>query len=648
MGLCSSLIVNTNMRRDPLSKKIIMNDTPSNLILLSSKSVQGLSDTESDSDENRMEKNRKVSRIWTISDLYKNVEDKKVTLGVFSEDSASNKVNVLDINGEEHSVNLLKADLPTLVDLFRKNDVRFAVRSNGSNDVSGFLSGVGNVFIPALVLSFIFFSFRNNGINGMGGSGGGPFGNMQNVGNLNVETNTGVSFADVAGCDESKLELMEIVDFLKYPKNFTDIGAVSPRGVLLEGPPGTGKTLLARAVAGEAGVSFISTTGSEFVEMYVGVGASRVRKMFKDAQKSAPCIIFIDEIDSIGRSRSSGGPGANDERDQTLNQILSEMDGFSGNTGIIVLAATNRPDILDSALLRPGRFDRRVPVGLPSKAGRYEILKVHSRDKPLADNVHLDEIAGRTIGFSGASLKNLMNEAAIVAVRNGKKLIGYDEIDYAIDRITVGIQKPIGPNVRKDLVAYHEAGHAVMATLTPGYDNVTKVTIVPRTNGAGGFTLFTPSEERMESGLYSQKYLKSQLSVALGGRVAEELIYGEDEITTGASGDLQSVRDLARRMVTQWGFRNNTSINDFPIAWDPGEPLGYGVQSLLSSETENEIDHEIQMIVKQAYNICKDTLLKNIELLEKVKESLIEHETITGKDVDNILKKYRTLSNGYK
>tara|TARA_Y100000741_G_scaffold119709_1_gene89876 strand:+ start:6448 stop:8385 length:1938 start_codon:yes stop_codon:yes gene_type:complete len=642
MGLCSSLMAPTRMKRDPLSNKIIMNDTPSNLILLSSKSVpEGLSDSESDSAEKRMERNRRRGRIWTISDLYKNVEDKKVSLAVFSEDNDSNKVNVLDINGEEHSVNLLKADLPTLVDLFRKNDVRFAVRSNGSNGLSGFLSGVGNIFIPALLLSFIFFSFRNNGINGMGGSGGGPFGNMQNVGNLNVETNTGVSFTDVAGCDESKLELMEIVDFLKYPKNFTDIGAVSPRGVLLEGPPGTGKTLLARAVAGEAGVSFLSTTGSEFVEVYVGVGASRVRKMFKDAKKNAPCIIFIDEIDSIGRSRSGGGPGANDERDQTLNQILSEMDGFSGNTGIIVLAATNRPDILDSALLRPGRFDRRVPVGLPSKAGRYEILKVHSRDKPLADNVHLDEIAARTIGFSGASLKNLMNEAAIVAVRNGKKMIGYDEIDYAIDRITVGIQKPIGPNVRKELVAYHEAGHAVMAALTPGYDSVTKVTIVPRTNGAGGFTLFTPSEERMESGLYSQNYLKSQLAVALGGRVAEELIYGEEEITTGASGDLQNVRDLARRMVTQWGFRNNTGLDDFPIAWDPSEPLGYGVPSLLSSETENEIDYEIQMIVKQAYDICKDTLIKNIKLLEDVKEALIEHETITGKDVDDIIKKYR-------
>ena len=612
MGLCSSFMLPQNgIGRQSFGKNVKMVDSPSNFRLLASRNEEN-------------ESSNVVSRIWTMSDLYKNIESKKVSLAVFSEDSNNNQVTVLDTNGEEHSVNLLQADLPTLVDLFRKNGVRFAVKSHGSKEMTGFLSGLASILIPFTFLSLMFFSFRNGGINPINPGGG--MGGLQNMGNLNLEANTGVSFADVAGCDESKLELMEIVDFLKYPQNFTDIGAVSPRGVLLEGPPGTGKTLLARAVAGEANVNFISTTGSEFVEVYVGVGASRVRKMFKDAKKNSPCIIFIDEIDSIGRSRSGGGPGSNDERDQTLNQILSEMDGFSGNTGIIVLAATNRADILDSALLRPGRFDRRVPVGLPSKSGRYEILKVHTRDKPLDNDVDLDEIAGRTIGFSGASLKNLMNEAAIVAVRNGKQVIGYDEIDYAIDRITVGIQKPIGPNVRKELVAYHEAGHAIMAALIPNYDNVAKVTIIPRTNGAGGFTLFTPSEERMETGLYSQNYLKSQLCVALGGRVAEELIYGEDEITTGASGDLQSVRDLARRMVTQWGFRNSTSIDDFPIAWDPSEPIGYGGNPLLSSDTENEIDYEITLIVKHAYEVCKKTLSENMEILEGVKDALIDKE----------------------
>lgn len=628
MGLCSSFMLPRNgIGGQSFGKNVKMVDSPSNFRLLASRNEEN-------------ESSNAVSRIWTMSDLYKNIEAKKVSLAVFSEDSNNNQVTVLDTNGEEHSVNLLQADLPTLVDLFRKNGVRFAVKSHGSKEMTGFLSGLASILIPFTFLSLMFFSFRNGGINPINPGGG--MGGLQNMGNLNLEANTGVSFSDVAGCDESKLELMEIVDFLKYPQNFTDIGAVSPRGVLLEGPPGTGKTLLARAVAGEANVNFISTTGSEFVEVYVGVGASRVRKMFKDAKKNSPCIIFIDEIDSIGRSRSGGGPGSNDERDQTLNQILSEMDGFSGNTGIIVLAATNRADILDSALLRPGRFDRRVPVGLPSKSGRYEILKVHTRDKPLGNDVDLDEIAGRTIGFSGASLKNLMNEAAIVAVRNGKEVIGYEEIDYAIDRITVGIQKPIGPNVRKELVAYHEAGHAIMAALIPNYDNVAKVTIIPRTNGAGGFTLFTPSEERMETGLYSQNYLKSQLCVALGGRVAEELIYGEDEITTGASGDLQSVRDLARRMVTQWGFRNNTSIDDFPIAWDPSEPIGYGGNSLLSSDTENEIDYEITMIVKHAYEVSKKTLSENMEILEGVKNALIDKETITGKEVEEIIKKYKS------
>merc|ERR1719460_723974 len=314
----------------------------------------------------------------------------------------------------------------------------------------------------------------------------------------------------------------------------------------MEGPPGTGKTLLARAVAGEAGVPFVSASGSEFVEMFVGVGASRVRDLFGQAKKNAPCIVFIDEIDAIGGQRGGNNGGGNNEREQTLNQILTEMDGFDGNSGVIVLAATNRADILDAALLRPGRFDRRVPVDLPDVKGRREILNVHVRGKPLASELDLDIIAKRTIGFSGASLANLMNEAAIVAARNNRTDIGYEEVDYAIDRVTVGMSKTTGTSFpsRQRLVAYHEAGHAVMGLLTPDYDMVTKVTIVPRTNGAGGFTLFTPSEERLESGMYSKRYLEGQLAVALGGRCAEEIIYGEDEVTTGASNDLQQVRSI--------------------------------------------------------------------------------------------------------
>merc|ERR1719149_163631 len=386
---------------------------------------------------------------------------------------------------------------------------------------------------------------------------GGPGGVGKSQSKIQMEPQTGVTFLDVAGCDGAKLELTEVVDFLKEPAKYSALGAKIPRGAIMEGPPGTGKTLLARAVAGEAGVPFISASGSEFVEMFVGVGASRVRDIFGEAKKNAPCIIFIDEIDAVGRQRAGGGSGGgNDEREQTLNQILTEMDGFEGNSGVIVLAATNRADVLDAALLRPGRFDRRVPVDLPDKDGRFEILKVHVRGKPLRDDVDLELVAKRTIGFSGASLANLMNEAAIVSARNDKTEIGYEEIDYAIDRATVGMVKETGtsfPN-RQLLVAYHEAGHAITGALTPDYDMVTKVTILPRTNGAGGFPLFTPTEERLESGLYSMRYLKGQLVVALGGRVAEEIVFGKEEVTTGASGDLQQVRNIARRMVAQWGY----------------------------------------------------------------------------------------------
>merc|ERR1719482_1120827 len=398
---------------------------------------------------------------------------------------------------------------------------------------------------------------------------------------------TGVTFSEVAGCDGAKLELAEVVDFLKKPEKYSDLGARIPKGAIMEGPPGTGKTLLARAVAGEAGVPFVSASGSEFVEMFVGVGASRVRDLFGQAKKNAPCIVFIDEIDAIGGQGGGMGGGGNDEREQTLNQILTEMDGFEGNSGVIVLAATNRADTLDPALIRPGRFDRRVPVDLPDVKGRLEILKVHVRGKPLAAELDLDIIAKRTTGFSGASLANLMNEAAIVAARNDKTEIGYEEIDYSIDRVTVGMQKTTGMKfpARQKLVAYHEAGHAVAGLLTPDYDMVTKVTIIPRTNGAGGFTLFTPSEERLESGMYSKRYLEGQLVVALGGRVAEEIVFGEDEVTTGASNDLQQVRSIARRMVAQWGFANN-GLGGAPVAWEAPEGNGMLGPKAASAETE--------------------------------------------------------------
>merc|ERR1719388_227071 len=428
--------------------------------------------------------------------------------------------------------------------------------------------------------------------------GGVPMAMGQSKSKIQIEPQTGVTFDDVAGAEGAKLELTEVVDFLKEPAKYSALGAKIPKGAIMEGPPGTGKPLLARAVAGEAGVPFISASGSEFVEMFVGVGASRVRDLFEQAKKNAPCIVFIDEIDAVGRQRAGGGGGGmgggNDEREQTLNQILTEMDGFQGNTGVIVIAATNRADVLDSALVRPGRFDRRVPVDLPDVKGRVDILKVHCRGKPLAPEFDLGIVAKRTTGFSGAGLANLMNEAAIVAARNGKDVITYDEVDFAIDRQTVGMQKATGmsfPN-RQRLVAIHEAGHAIMGLMTPDYDMVTKVTIVPRSGGAGGFTLFTPPEERLETGMYTARYLKAQLTVALGGRVAEEIIYGKDEITTGASNDLQQVRNIARRMVSQWGFVSE-KLGDIPVAWEPPDGNQFGAARTSSEQTEVHIDEQV-------------------------------------------------------
>merc|ERR1719149_157801 len=424
-------------------------------------------------------------------------------------------------------VNLFPGGDTELVGELRKHNVQFAVvPPPEANPALQLLSGFGGLlinFLP-LILLIGLNVLASRGGGGMPGGMGGPGGVGKSQSKIQMEPQTGVTFADVAGCDGAKLELTEVVDFLKNPAKYSALGAKIPRGAIMEGPPGTGKTLLARAVAGEAGVPFIPASGSEFVEMFVGVGASRVRDLFEQAKQNAPCIVFIDEIDAIGGSRAGGGGGGqgggNDEREQTLNQILTEMDGFEGNSGVIVLAATNRADTLDAALIRPGRFDRRVPVGLPDVAGRREILSVHVRGKPLAAELDLDIIAKRTTGFSGASIANLMNEAAIVAARNGRDEIGYAEVDFALDRLQVGMQKSTGMSfpARQRLVAYHEAGHAAMALLTPDYDQVTKVTIIPRTNGAGGFALFTPSEERLESGMYSKRYLEGQLSVALGGR----------------------------------------------------------------------------------------------------------------------------------
>jgi cell division protease FtsH len=551
----------------------------------------------------------------------------------------------IDTDGNRHETLLLPGESANLIKLLSAKEVTFAVQSAapaGQASVGGILSSLA---FPLLIIGGLLF-FRNRANSEGGGGMPGGMNNPMNVGKskskIQMEPNTGVTFADVAGCEGSKQELMEIVEFLKNPSVYTALGAKIPRGAVMEGPPGTGKTLLARAVAGEAGVPFISASGSEFVEMFVGVGASRVRDLFGQAKKNAPCIIFIDEIDAVGRQRAGGGGGmggGNDEREQTLNQILTEMDGFEGNQGIIVLAATNRADVLDAALLRPGRFDRRVPVDLPDKQGRFEILKVHVRGKPLKDDVDLDIVAKRTTGFSGASLANLMNEAAIVAARNNKTEIGYDEIDFAIDRQTVGMVKETGTSfpTRQLLVAYHEAGHAITGALTPDYDMVTKVTILPRSNGAGGFTLFTPSDERAESGMYSMRYLKSQLVVALGGRVAEELVFGKEEITTGASGDLQQVRNIARRMVAQWGYSKDKLG---ATSWEAPDGNGGFGPSAASPEVEKRIDAEVTQLCADAYKACKTMLTENCVLLDELKDLLIEKETVDYQEMQTLITKY--------
>eukprot|EP00746_Dinoflagellata_sp_MGD_P158465 gnl/MRDRNA2_/MRDRNA2_86478_c1_seq8.p1 gnl/MRDRNA2_/MRDRNA2_86478_c1~~gnl/MRDRNA2_/MRDRNA2_86478_c1_seq8.p1 ORF type:complete len:711 (+),score=156.55 gnl/MRDRNA2_/MRDRNA2_86478_c1_seq8:99-2231(+) len=587
-----------------------------------------------------------VAGPWTTKQFFDKLDSGNIERVVFSGDGKG--IIATDTDGDAHPTLILPQQAPEISNKLEAKDIPFNVQAvdNSPNIIGNVLA---NIF-PLLILGALLFAGRQQGgAGGAGGPGGNPFNQMgQSKSKIEMEPQTGVTFEDVAGCDGSKLELNEVVDFLKDPSKYSALGAKIPKGVIMEGPPGTGKTLLARAVAGEAGVPFISASASEFVEMFVGVGASRVRDLFKQAKENAPCIVFIDEIDAIGRQRAGGaggrmGGGGNDEREQTLNQILTEMDGFQGNTGVIVIAATNRADILDNALVRPGRFDRRVPVDLPDVKGRREILNVHVRGKPLAPDFDLDIVAKRTTGFSGAALANLMNEAAIVAARNGRDKISYDEIDYAIDRIQVGMQKTTGmsfPN-RQRLVAYHEAGHAIMGLLTPDYDMVTKVTIVPRSNGAGGFTLFTPPEERLESGMYSKKYLIAQLTVALGGRVAEEIIYGKDEITTGASNDLQQVRNIARRMVAQWGFVNK-EMGDAPVAWELPDGNNMMTPRTSSEATERQIDDEVKALVKGAYDTTMQTLMHNRAFLDKLAQRLVEEETLDFSQLEEMRSAYAT------
>ena len=485
--------------------------------------------------------------------------------------------------------------------------------------------------IPIIILVVLFFFIMQQT------QGGG--GRVMNFGKsrakLMGEGNVKVSFKDVAGAEEAKQELEEVVEFLKDPGKFTAIGAKIPKGVLLAGPPGTGKTLLAKAVAGEAGVPFFTISGSDFVEMFVGVGASRVRDLFTQAKKNAPCIIFIDEIDAVGRQRGAGLGGGHDEREQTLNQLLVEMDGFGANEGIITIAATNRPDILDPALLRPGRFDRQVIVGRPDLRGREAILKVHARNKPLADDVDLKTIAKKTPGFTGADLSNLLNEAALLAARLNKKVITMDEVEEASEKVSMGPERRshIVSDKDRKLTAYHESGHAIVAHLLPHADPVHKVTIIPR-GAAGGYTMMLPTEEQNYK---TKSQLLADIRVALGGRVAEALIL--DEISTGASGDLQSVTNTARAMVTRWGMSDELGPIVFGEQQEQvflGKNLGH--ERNYSEEIAAKIDTEIHRIVEDAYKDVTKLLSDNEKFLHDMANALLEEETIDAKAVDNLYK----------
>ena len=441
-----------------------------------------------------------------------------------------------------------------------------------------------------------------------------------------------VTFKDVAGLNEEKEEVKELIDFLKSPKKFTKLGARIPKGVLLVGPPGTGKTLLAKAVAGEAKVPFYYISGSDFVELFVGVGASRVRDMFKQAKQNAPCLIFIDEIDAVGRQRGTGIGGGHDEREQTLNQLLTEMDGFGANEGIIIIAATNRPDVLDPALLRPGRFDRQVTVALPEQKAREEILKVHARNKILSKNVHLDSIAKRTVGFSGADLENLLNEAALLAVRREKSAITMSEIDEAIDRVIMGpakVTKKYTPNEKK-LVAYHEAGHAVLGIKLDNANDVQKVTIIPR-GEAGGYNLMLPKEEKYTA---TKTELLEQIMGLLGGRVAEEIVFGE--ITTGAHNDFSKATKIARSMVTEYGM---SSLGPVQLETPEGSAfLGrdYNKNRNFSEQVALEVDNEVRKMMNDCYAKAKKIIEKNRDLLDLIANSLLEHETLAKEQIDSL------------
>ncbi|MCD8333667.1 MAG: ATP-dependent zinc metalloprotease FtsH [Clostridiales bacterium] len=566
----------------------------------------------------------------TYSEFLSMVEDGEVE----SVTITSSEIQITPVQDENalYQVSYYTVNLgdENLYEFLNENDVEYTGKNSST---SSMIYSVLSLIIPLVIIWGIFaFAMRRMG----GGSGGGIMGVGKSTAKMYVEKSTGVTFRDVAGQDEAKETLQEMVDFLNNPRKYTDIGAKLPKGALLVGPPGTGKTLLAKAVAGEAGVPFFSLAGSDFVEMFVGVGASRVRDLFKEAQKQAPCIIFIDEVDAIGKSRESRYGGGNDEREQTLNQLLAEMDGFDSSKGVLILAATNRPEVFVKPLLRPGRFDRRVIVDKPDLKGRVETLKVHSRHVLMDDSVDLDALALATAGCVGSDLANMVNEAAINAVKHGRKYVTQSDLFEAVEVVIAGKEKKdriMGPK-EKRLVAYHEVGHALVSALQKDSEPVQKITIVPRTMGALGYTLQTPEEEKY---LETKAELEARLVTYMGGRAAEEITC--DSVTTGASNDIEMATKIARTMVTRLGMSDEfglMALETVESEYLDGRPVATVAESTIA-----KVDDVVKAMLQKAYDTAKQMICANMDILERIADYLYEHETITGKEFMDIFTEMR-------
>ncbi len=589
--------------------------------------------------------------IIILTSTFQNIEQKQYNVRTnysnFLQDIKNNKVkevkiigkkiDVIQINNKKYKTYMPINDSSLIDKLENKNIKIISMPANQSNlMLSLFIS-----WFPMILLISIWLFFIKQL---QSGGGQGSFFLGKNKAKMSDKTENKITFKDIAGCDEAKEEVSEVVEFLKTPEKFNKLGGKIPKGILMIGPPGTGKTLLAKAISGEAKVPFYTISGSDFVEMFVGVGASRVRNMFEQAKKTAPCIIFIDEIDAVGRKRNAGIGGGHEEREQTLNQMLVEMDGFNSNQNIIIIAATNRPDILDPALLRPGRFDRQVIVDLPDIKGREEIIKIHIKKKPLHKNVDLKIIAKSTPGFSGADLANLINEAALYAAKKNLENISMKELEQARDKITMGTERKslIMSNSEKEITAYHEAGHTIVGYLVPEHDPVHKVTIIPRGKSLG-LTFFLPEKDYLN---ISKKKLESKISTLYGGRLAEEIIYGKENISTGATNDIKIATTIAENMVTQWGFSNKVG----PLLYKTNNEdifinTSISKNNYISEHTAKIIDKEIKKIIDKNYKRAQSILLNNINILHDMKNELIKYETLSSKKINNIMSRNKISKN---